>query len=133
MVETVLPILFDKTESIDLNCRHGSLLAIGHIIHALSKLENNEHSKLSHSLLLKVGNVIPQFQEKLYFRGLGGELMKQACSDLIEKCSLAHLPLHNAAVIGKLVVKVNFFGIYFVTYVGFLFFFVIFSTNCCIV
>jgi len=40
--------------------------------------------------------------QRQQFRGVGGELMKQACLLLIEKCSLADMPFHNHPVIGKL-------------------------------
>ncbi|XP_030759284.1 tubulin-specific chaperone D [Sitophilus oryzae] len=102
MVAKVLPILFRKTETIDLNCRHGAVLAIGEIIHALSKI-----SPLSDNHLQSVKNLIPQFQEKLYFRGLGGELMKQACSDFIGKCCLAKLPLHTDPVLDDWLALLN--------------------------
>lgn len=35
MVETVLPNLMDMVNSIDLNVRHGSIIAIGEILEAL--------------------------------------------------------------------------------------------------
>ena len=35
MVETILPNLIDMIDSIDLNVRHGSVLAIGEILEAL--------------------------------------------------------------------------------------------------
>lgn len=35
----VLPKLVEKTKSIDLNVRHGAILAIGEAIHALSQAE----------------------------------------------------------------------------------------------
>lgn len=104
MVETVLPTLFEKTHSIDLNCRHGATLTIGEIIHALSKFAKEQHSDvksvLKEDLLDKTRNLIPHFRERLYFRGLGGELMKQACSDFIEKCSLSSLPFRNEDIVG---------------------------------
>ncbi|KAF7283125.1 hypothetical protein GWI33_001275 [Rhynchophorus ferrugineus] len=98
----VLPVLFEKTESIDLNCRHGAVLSIGHIVNAVFPL-----CKLSNDLLLKVKKLIPQFQEKFYFRGLGGELMKQACCDFIERCSMVKLPFHNDPVIDDWLALLN--------------------------
>ncbi|CAH0559200.1 unnamed protein product [Brassicogethes aeneus] len=101
MVDNVLPALFTKTTSIDLNARHGAVLAIGEILHSLSKVHKNEsmNTILTEKLIKSTKNLIPSFYEKFYFRGLGGELMKQACSDFIEKCSLASLPFHNDAII----------------------------------
>ncbi|VEN50767.1 unnamed protein product [Callosobruchus maculatus] len=97
MIETALPILFEKTTSIDLNCRHGATMSIGEVIHALSKL--NYLKKMPEALLDKTRSLIPWYRERMYFRGLGGELMKHACSDFIEKCSLAAVPFHNQSVV----------------------------------
>ncbi|XP_018565799.1 tubulin-specific chaperone D [Anoplophora glabripennis] len=103
MIKTVLPALFEKTRSIDLNSRHGATLAIGEVIHALSKFAKEQNTDikliLKEDLLEKTRNLIPHFRERLYFRGLGGELMKQACSDFIEKCSLSSLPFHNEDIV----------------------------------
>lgn len=50
----------------------------------------------------QVQDLVPTFRQREKFRGLGGEFMKQACSLLIEKCSLAGMPFHNHPIIGKL-------------------------------
>lgn len=97
MMDNVLPTLFVKTGSIDLNCRHGAVLAIGHVVHALSIL----NFKLGAPLLDDIKTLVHKYAKQMYFRGLGGELMKQACSDFIEKCSLSKLPFHNDPVIGS--------------------------------
>lgn len=44
------------------------------------------------------------------FKGLGGELMKQACATLIKKCALIHFPVHSTEVVGK-----KFFFFLFIT------------------
>ncbi|KAG5900138.1 hypothetical protein JTB14_012811 [Gonioctena quinquepunctata] len=103
ITKTALPNLFEKAHSIDLNSRHGSVLAIGEILHALSKEAKEKNinidSFIPEDTLNKTKNLIPTFREKMYFRGLGGELMKQACSDFIEKCSLAGMPFHDENII----------------------------------
>lgn len=97
MVNTVLPALFTKTESIDLNSRHGSVLAIGEIINAIcGKIPLND------DLIEKLGNLVFEFRRKFYFRGLGGELMRQACCDFIEKCALAKVTFLHGAVSGRI-------------------------------
>lgn len=111
MVDKILPTLFDKTASIDLNCRHGSVIAIGQIVHALSKLDNKNRLPLTDNLLQNIKTLIPKFSASLYFRGLGGELMKQACSDFIEKCSLSKLPFHQDNVVGRWVVQYKLYNI----------------------
>ncbi|XP_018322258.1 tubulin-specific chaperone D [Agrilus planipennis] len=103
MAKKVLPSLFEKATSIDLNSRHGAILAIGEILLALSRLSEDKGVKMEDLVTVEtfkqVECLIRNFQERLYFRGMGGELMRQACSNLIEKCSLAHMPFHNTKVI----------------------------------
>lgn len=109
MLSIVLPALFDKANSIDLNSRHGSVLAIGEILHAMSLVISNRKQEISFSenLLEKTKTLIPDFKQKFYFRGLGGELMKLACSTFIEKCSLAGLPFHDSEVIEEWLQLIN--------------------------
>lgn len=105
MIKSILPQLFEKAISIDLNARHGSVLAIGEILHALSMITIQKGMKLKEfvgdDLIDKAKNLIPLFKERLYFRGIGGELMKLACSSFIENCSYAHMPFHNLDVLGN--------------------------------
>lgn len=104
MAEIILPKLLKMTLSIDLNARHGSILAIGEVLLALSNIcaaaGSNVASKLSSDMLAEVRNLVARYRERLFFRGLGGELMKQACAFYIQKCSQAHLPFHDENVIG---------------------------------
>lgn len=97
MQTEVLPTLFEKTASIDLNSRHGAVLSIGAIILALSE---DSHS-IDATILEKISNLIPEFREKFYFRGLGGELMRMACCDFIQKCAMASVKFTNQDVTGK--------------------------------
>ncbi|XP_044262327.1 tubulin-specific chaperone D [Tribolium madens] len=96
MVEKVLPTLFEKSSSIDLNARHGSVLAIGEIIYALSQNMDKIEVVLGDHLE-KIANLVPEFRQKFYFRGLGGELMRTACCDFIEKCAMASLEFTNGS------------------------------------
>lgn len=99
MITTVLPQLFSKAKTIDLNARHGSVLAIGEIFKALEV--ENKKSEIGNDLYEECKNLVGFFEERLYFRGLGGELMRLACSNFIQNCSLAKMPFHNSDVIGK--------------------------------
>ncbi|CAL7948916.1 unnamed protein product [Xylocopa violacea] len=91
---TVLPNLLDMTNSIDLNIRHGAVLAIAEILEALY---NCCHEKIDDiiepSVIENVKNIISTFRKRGQFKGLGGELMKQACAVLIKKCSIVHFPI----------------------------------------
>ncbi|XP_011303507.1 tubulin-specific chaperone D [Fopius arisanus] len=99
MVETVLPILIDNLRSIDLNVRHGSILAIAEILEAL-------HGHFGGSIEARIGvpeveeieKIIGMFRSRGQFKGLGGELMKQACATLISKCSQVHFPVGRDVV-----------------------------------
>lgn len=106
MANTALPLLFQKAFTIDLNSRHGSVLAIGEIVKSLSTIAQSEEKNLtdfiSEDSLKQCEDLIPLFQERLYFRGMGGELMKQACSNFIENCALAKLPVHGKNITGKI-------------------------------
>ncbi|GJQ72923.1 hypothetical protein Trydic_g1566 [Trypoxylus dichotomus] len=99
VINVILPELFNKSKTIDLNSRHGSVLAIGEVMYALSKVATSKNviveDYIGANLLENTKNLVPLFKEKLYFRGMGGELMKQACSDFIQKCALAQLPFHK--------------------------------------
>ncbi|PSN56928.1 Tubulin-specific chaperone D [Blattella germanica] len=103
MAETVLHTLLEKTSSIDLNTRHGAVMAIAEILHALaivgSENKLNIQDIVGIEVTEQVKNLVPNFRQRQQFRGLGGELMKQACSILIEKCSLAVMPFHNSEII----------------------------------
>ena len=46
MAETVLHILLDKTSSIDLNTRHGAVMAIAEILHALALVGKETNSAI---------------------------------------------------------------------------------------
>ncbi|XP_075230882.1 tubulin folding cofactor D [Lycorma delicatula] len=95
IVNTVLPQLIKKTNSIDLNARHGSVICIGEVIHALSILK----FPLGDDTTEAVKNLVKIYKERHFYHGLSGELMKLACCHLIEKCSIAQFPLENLDVL----------------------------------
>lgn len=76
----VLNKLLDKTNSIDVNVRHGSVLAIGEILLALKELNRNAHCEEINRLVIK-------FQGREQFRGMSGEFMRMASLDFIRNCS----------------------------------------------
>ncbi|CAB3237106.1 unnamed protein product [Arctia plantaginis] len=99
----VLPKLVNKTESIDLNVRHGAILAIGEAIYALSKakLPNGKmaDSLITEEISVSVRNLVPSLRVRQQFRGLGGELMRQACCHCIASLALAGAPYHGHEII----------------------------------
>ncbi|CAG9795264.1 unnamed protein product [Diatraea saccharalis] len=101
----VLPKLVEKTESIDLNVRHGAILAIGEAVHALSqiKLANGKtaDSLISETISVSVRDLVPRLRGRQQFRGLGGELMRQACCQCIALLSMAAAPYHSHPTIDE--------------------------------
>lgn len=94
MVNNVIPKLFSQTISIDVNARHGSILAIGEITSQLKalELENNCIGQyISEDLNHKLNNLIYSFQQRDQYKGLSGEMMFQSSCDFIKNCSLAKI------------------------------------------
>lgn len=98
----MLPTLTEKTLSSDLNSRHGSILGIGEIINALHL---HSHVKVSVEILEAIKSIVPILYSRYQFRGLGGELMRQACCVCIENLSLAKVKYHGDDIIS------NFFSL----------------------
>ncbi|KAK6617706.1 hypothetical protein RUM44_005294 [Polyplax serrata] len=96
--DTVLPALLKKTKSIDLNCRHGSVISIGEIVYAL-KLLNRE---IQRDILDEIVNLIYYYKEKRYFSSIGGEILRQGFCSLIQRCSLSKLPIHGSPILDEL-------------------------------
>ncbi|KAJ8733225.1 hypothetical protein PYW08_001523 [Mythimna loreyi] len=105
VAKEVLPKLVKKTESIDLNVRHGAILAIGEAIYALSqaKLSNGKTADtlISEDVSIAVRGLVSSLRSRQQFRGLGGELMRQACCHCIASLSLANAPYHGHEIIDE--------------------------------
>lgn len=96
MAFNVLPKLLRYSLSIDLNTRHGSLLCMGQLIHALS-----EHARSINDLDRYFGpvseirdelvNVLKNIFEEKYFKGSGGEYIRPAVCFFLKKLSLSKL------------------------------------------
>lgn len=71
MSSHILPSIFDKTTSIDVNLRHGSVLAIGEIVLSLSELEtvDGDTKLLNETLLLLINGLVTQFYNRGQYRG----------------------------------------------------------------
>ncbi|KOX68775.1 Tubulin-specific chaperone D [Melipona quadrifasciata] len=92
--DTVLLNLLDMLNSIDLNVRHGAVLAIAEILEALYNCCNEEIENIIGLLAVEnIRDIVNIFRKRGQFKGLGGELMKQACAVLIKKCSIVHFPI----------------------------------------
>ncbi|XP_051165406.1 tubulin-specific chaperone D [Leptopilina boulardi] len=100
MVETVIPSLLNMIDSIDLNVRHGSVLAIGEILEALYiEYRDDITITIGQEAVERIKKMVRTIRVRGQFKGLGGELMKQACATLIKKCALIHFPVHSTEVV----------------------------------
>lgn len=104
---TVLPNLLDMLNSIDLNIRHGAVLAIAEILEALfNSCDEKIEDIIGPFAIENIKNIISTFRKRGQFKGLGGELMKQACAVLIKKCSIVNFPI-SIETICKLIFIIN--------------------------
>lgn len=100
MINSVLPTLLDMLNSIDLNVRHGAVLATAEILEALYNHFNDKiENIIGATAVADIQDVARTFRSRGQFKGLGGELMKQACTVLIKKCSIVHFPIHFTEVV----------------------------------
>ncbi|KAH8289902.1 hypothetical protein KR018_000977 [Drosophila ironensis] len=96
MAGVVLPQLLAMSESIDLHCRHGSVLAMGEITLALKNLELKSEVPvvyLTNPRIVELNKLAVRFVTKNYYRGMGGDMMKSCTAHFIKNCSLAKLPV----------------------------------------
>lgn len=73
MANEVLAKLFSKTSSIDVNERHGTVLAIGEIVASLKQLEkqsDNQKVFINDPVTEKLNGLVSAFQQRDQFRGL---------------------------------------------------------------
>lgn len=104
---TVLPNLLDMLNSIDLNIRHGAVLAIAEILEALfNSCDEKIEDIIGPFAIENIKNIVSTFKKRGQFKGLGGELMKQACAVLIKKCSIVNFPI-SIETICKLIFIIN--------------------------
>ncbi|XP_065214517.1 tubulin-specific chaperone D isoform X2 [Planococcus citri] len=83
--------------SVNLNLRHGSILSLGEIIHALANVKD-QHIEFDDVAVFEIKQLVPKLQEQNMFRGVGGDLMKEACCFLIMKCSKGKFPIDDDVV-----------------------------------
>jgi len=98
----LLPRLLEEATKIDLHMCHGSVLAIGQVVSALSQIAQKQGKSVSdivdNAYLLQVETLVDKLIEKHKLRGLGGEVMRQAVADFIKNCSLASLAVKPEVV-----------------------------------
>ena len=104
MAFSILPKLLRHSFSIDLNTRHGALISLAEIVHALcneaaSKKQENVLVELKRYFPIEIfdqlKNVLNKIFEEKYFRGTGGELMRPAVCFVLKKFSISKLFQQN--------------------------------------
>ncbi|XP_010814748.1 tubulin-specific chaperone D isoform X3 [Bos taurus] len=99
----VFPRLLSMTQSPDLHTRHGAVLACAEVARSLHTLATQQGRPVSDFLDEKAMHGLKQIHQQLYdrqlYRGLGGELMRQAVCILIENVALSKMPFRGDAVI----------------------------------
>ncbi|XP_008837869.1 tubulin-specific chaperone D [Nannospalax galili] len=99
----VFPALLLMTRSPDLHTRHGAILACAEVTYALYKLAAQSSRPITDYLDEKAVQGLKQIHQQLrdrhLYRGLGGELMRQAVCVLIENLSLSRMPFRGDTVI----------------------------------
>lgn len=93
MAAEVLGRLLQCTNSIDVNLRHGAVLAIGEIVRALVQIERSAGDGQTVWLTAErthdVNQLLLKFLKRDQFRGMSGDIMRHCCCDFIRNCSLA--------------------------------------------
>lgn len=95
LTKSVLPKLFENVLSIDVNLRHGSVMAIGEVLLALEKIDK---TLISSKIIEELNGLVIGFHKREQFRGMSGELMRLASLDMIKNCSLAELDVNKSCV-----------------------------------
>lgn len=96
--------LIPNSVSIDLNLRHGSILSVGETVLGLSKyLHSNGKQSLEHFLgatvISSISNLVPELVRLEAFRGVGGEMIRQATCKMIKNLADAKTPFIGSATI----------------------------------
>ncbi|XP_053517293.1 tubulin-specific chaperone D isoform X4 [Artibeus jamaicensis] len=103
----VFPRLLSMTRSPDLHTRHGAVLACAEVAHSLCALavlqDRPVTDYLDETAVQGLKQIHQQLCDRQLYRGLGGELMRQAVCILIEKLSRSRMPFRGDAVIEGLV------------------------------
>ncbi|XP_057310361.1 tubulin-specific chaperone D-like [Hydractinia symbiolongicarpus] len=102
MLETALPLLINQMQSIDICTKHGAILAVGEVVHALSeesRTKTNIPLVLNDSILNEVMGLVSKLKRTNQFRGYGGELMRKAVCRLIEKIASSDVKINDTSVL----------------------------------
>ncbi|KAK7003235.1 tubulin-specific chaperone D [Biomphalaria glabrata] len=103
MASQIIPKLLSWSTGLDLFQRHGSILAIAEIVHALYLITQSKNESLvqllGEDIIDKIQDICRKLHDLKMFKRHGGEFMRISTCCLIEKCSVAKLPFHNKPVV----------------------------------
>ncbi|XP_077980737.1 tubulin-specific chaperone D-like [Glandiceps talaboti] len=103
MAKTVLPASIPLATGMDLNSRHGNLVAAAEITHALYKLAVDSNRTITDIIdagtIEGLKQISIKMDEAKMFRGISGIYTRPAACKFIEKLSLSKLPFHGDSVI----------------------------------
>lgn len=103
MATHVLPRLLSLTRSSDLHVRHGAVLACAELTEGLHGLAAQEGRPVTAYLDAEAVEGLEQIHQQLHdrhlYRGLGGELMREAVCVLIGSLSRSQVPVRDGAVL----------------------------------
>ncbi|KAJ8667301.1 hypothetical protein QAD02_008963 [Eretmocerus hayati] len=100
IIKEVLPVLLINIDSIDLYVRHGSILAIAEILVALhKKLDMDIRDIIDKDDLDKIQNIVSLCRGRGQLRGMGGEIVKQACVILIRKFAVVQFDTNTESIL----------------------------------
>lgn len=98
MAFSIMPKLLKFALSIDLNTRHGALLSLAQLIHALSQVASEKPTPTLEikrlfciEMMSELRTVISKVFDEKYFRGSGGEYMRPAVCFFVKKLSISKL------------------------------------------
>ncbi|XP_064092677.1 tubulin-specific chaperone D-like isoform X2 [Macrobrachium nipponense] len=105
MNKTIARKLLQESTGPVLVARHGAIMALAYITHALALVAEKNGKNIEHfmdnDVLEGIRQIVPTLEERKLYRGMGGEYMKHATAILIEKASLAKLPFHGQDILDK--------------------------------
>lgn len=99
MAFCILPKLIKSAHTaIDLNTRHGALLSLGQLIHALCSSEHADLTRLFPAETMSgLKTVVDRIFDEKYFRGSGGEFLRPAVCFFIKKLAMSDLIIRRGA------------------------------------
>ncbi|XP_050523175.1 tubulin-specific chaperone D [Daktulosphaira vitifoliae] len=92
--------LFKLTETSNINKRHGSVMAVGEVLHGISNTYD-PNINLEKNLLNKIINLVLNLKNHGKLKGISSELVKMACCHLIKLISTSKLIVTDNQILNE--------------------------------